>query len=152
MFAGDDLEMSAEVSGALGKPADLVRSDTALIDDPIIGQAIVAMTWAVLDVASASHALLTSDRPYITTHGLLHPSCLLRVPISPLRMFIAANDASQLHRMARQSASESVRQENDQVVRMAVRNVYGNSGGQLAFVDRRLSRADEPSVSGIITR
>ncbi len=30
MFAGDDLEMSAEVSGALGKPADSVRSDTAL--------------------------------------------------------------------------------------------------------------------------
>ena len=30
MFAGDDFEMSAKASGALGKPADSVRSDTAL--------------------------------------------------------------------------------------------------------------------------
>ena len=30
MFAGDDFEMSAKASNTLGKPADSVRSDTAL--------------------------------------------------------------------------------------------------------------------------
>jgi hypothetical protein len=98
-----------------------------LIDDEIIGQATVAMTWAVLDVTSASHSLLTSDRPYIRTLGLLDPSCLVHVPISPSRMFLAANDVGQLEMAAAVSTSECVRRANDLVVRRAVRNVYGNN-------------------------
>ena len=37
MFAGDDFKISAKASSTLGKPADSVRSDTALGDDEVDG-------------------------------------------------------------------------------------------------------------------
>jgi len=33
MFTGDDFKISAKASSTLGKPADSVRSDTALIEN-----------------------------------------------------------------------------------------------------------------------
>ena len=39
MFAGDDFKMSAKASNTLGKPADSVRSDTALAEGKMDGRA-----------------------------------------------------------------------------------------------------------------
>ena len=63
-----------------------------IIDHEPVGHVIVNMIWAVLDLSDAPHSLLTSDRPYITSHGLISSECLLSVPLSPTRLFIAAND------------------------------------------------------------
>lgn len=108
------------------------------------------MIWAVLDLSGA-HTLLTSDRPYNTSHGLLSPECLLSVPLSPTRLFVAANDMRQLEILARQSRKDTARNANNHVVRMAVENVYGDSNDRLAFVEKRLRRVDQAPVPGLIT-
>ena len=124
---------------------------TQMIDHEQIGHVIVNMIWAVFDLSHATHSLLTSDRPYITSHGLLSPECLLSVPISPTRLFVAANDMSQLKSSASQPKKDLARKANDLAVRMAVENVYGDNAGRLAFVEKRLRRADQPPVPGLIT-
>jgi hypothetical protein len=108
---------------------------TQMINDEQIGHIIVNMIWAILDLSDAPHSLLTSDRPYITSHGLGSSECLLSVPLSPTRLFVAANDMRQLKLLARQSNKETARKANELVVRMAVENVYGNNAHQLAFVE-----------------
>jgi hypothetical protein len=124
---------------------------TQMIDDEKIGRVVINMTWAVLDLSDAPHSLLTSDRPYITSHGLLSSECLLSVPISPTRLFVAVNDVRRLEMLARQSKKDTARNANHLVVRMAVENVYGNSADQLAFVEKRLLRSDQAPIPGLIT-
>jgi hypothetical protein len=123
---------------------------TQMIDHEGVGHVIVNMIWAVVDVSDAPHTLLTSDRPYVTSHGLLSPECLLSVPISPTRLFVAANDRRGLETLAAQSSKDTVRNANNLVVRMAVKNVYGNDDSQLAFVDKRLRRPSQPPIPGAI--
>ena len=65
---------------------------TVLIAHKALGQYIINMIWAVIDLSDAPHRLLTSDRPYILPRGLKDPSCVLGVPISPTRLFLAANN------------------------------------------------------------
>ena len=107
--------------------------------------------WAVLDLSDGAYSLLTSDRPYASTHGLVSPECVLRVPISPTRLFIAANRIGRLEELARQSKKDAARDSNALVVRMAVENVYGVSSGEKAFVEKRLRRLGQPPIPGIIT-
>jgi Protein of unknown function (DUF4238) len=125
---------------------------TQLIDYQPVGQIIINMLWGVFDASAAPHTLLTSDRPYFTSHGLGDPACLLGVPLSPTRLFVAANDIRQLRKLAAQPLRDTVRNANNLVVRQAVRNVYGVTDGHLAFVDKRLRRPNEPPVPGLITR
>lgn len=125
---------------------------TQMIDQEQIGHVMVNMNWAVLDLSDAPHSLLTSDRPYIPSHeGLLSPDCLLSMPLSPTRLFVAANDMRKLEILARQSKKDTVRNANNHLVRMAVENVYGNSADQRAFVEKRLRRADQAPLPGLIT-
>jgi Protein of unknown function (DUF4238) len=93
---------------------------TQLINYQPLGQLIINMVWAVLDVAAAPHTLVTSDRPYITSHGIGDPACLLSVPLSPTRLFVAANDIRQLRKLAAQPLRDTVRNANHLAIRMAV--------------------------------
>ena len=124
---------------------------TQLIDFEAIGQIIINMIWAMLDVSAAPNTLLTSDRPSIRSHGLGHPDCLLTVPLSPGRLFVAANDIRQLHKLAAQPPRETVASANRVVVMVAVRNVYGTNHAQLAFVDKWLRRPNAAPIPGTIT-
>jgi hypothetical protein len=108
------------------------------------------MIWAVLDVSDAVHPLLTSDRPYILPRGLLDPACVLRVPISPTRLFLVANRSDELKKLERQPAEETVRNSNNLVVRTAVQNVYGSTNDRREFVERRLRRRNEAPLRGLI--
>jgi len=123
-----------------------------MIDQEEIGHLLVNMIWAVLDLSDAPHFLLTSDRPYYASHGLLSSECLVGMPLSPTRLFVGANDMRKLEILARQSKKDTVRNVNNLLVQMAVNNVYGNSADQLVFIEKRLRRADQAPVPGLITR
>jgi hypothetical protein len=123
---------------------------TELIGHESLGNYVINMIWAVIDVSDAPHRLLTSDRPYILPRGLLDPSCILGVPISPTRIFLAANNMEQLEQLRRQSSKDTVRNANNLVVRMAVQNVYGSTRDLCEFVEMRLRRQDDPPVPGVI--
>jgi hypothetical protein len=124
---------------------------TQLIDFEAVGQIIINMTWGVLDVSAAPHTLLTSDRPSIRSHGLGHPDCLLTVPLSPGRLFVAANDIRQLRKLAAQLPRETVARANRLAVMVAVQNVYGTNDAQLPFVDQWLRRLNVAPIPGTIT-
>ena len=98
----------------------------------------------------ATHRLLTSDRPYILPRGLMDPSCILGVPISPTRVFLAANKMEELEQLSHQSGEDTVRNANNLVVRMAVQNVYGSTNDRREFVERRLRRPNDAPLPGLI--
>jgi hypothetical protein len=60
---------------------------TELIAHEPLGNYIMNMIWAVIDVSDAPHPLVASDRPYILPCGLVDPLCILGVPISPTRLY-----------------------------------------------------------------
>jgi hypothetical protein len=123
-----------------------------LIDNEFIGQLIVNMQWAVMNLSAAPHTLLAGDRPYYTSHGLGNRACLLGVPLSPTHLFVAANDIEQIRKLAAQRAKDTVRNANNMTVRLAVQNVYGCTDTHLAFVEARLRRPGDPPVPGLISR
>lgn len=124
---------------------------TELIDHKPLGDYIINMSWGVIDVWDAPHRLLASDRPYILPRGLRDPSCILGVPISPTRIFLAANNMQQLEQLSTQSSKDTVRNANNLVVRMAVQNVYGSTDDdRRRFVEGRLRRQDGAPLPGLI--
>jgi hypothetical protein len=123
---------------------------TELIAHKEMGNYIINMDWAVLEISDFKHPFLTCDRPLIMPHGLLHPACLLGVPISPKHLFVAANTVAQLETLRRQPVNDTVRNANNLVVRMAVQNVYANTDDRREFVDKRLRRDNEPPLAGLV--
>jgi hypothetical protein len=123
---------------------------TQLINHEDPGHYIINMIWAVLDVSDARHRLLTCDRPYILPCGLKDPLCILAVPISPTRLFVAANNSEPLEALRHQSSRDTVRNANNLVVRLAVQNVYGSTDDCRAFVEKRLLRPNDTPLPGLI--
>jgi Protein of unknown function (DUF4238) len=139
------------VSGAPGLFADAHKLHlTELINHEQVGAYIVNMIWAVIDVSDAPHPLLTSDRPYILPHGLMDPVCVLGAPISPTRIFVAANTMEQLERLSRQSSKDTVRNANHLVVKLAVQNVFGSTSDRREFVEKRLLGPNDAPLPGLI--
>jgi hypothetical protein len=68
----------------------------SLIDSEIIGERIINMRWAIMDLSAAQYTLLVGDRPYTTSHGVGQRACLLGLPLSPTRLFAASPDIEQL--------------------------------------------------------
>jgi len=104
-----------------------------------------------MGLTAAAHTLLAADRPYTSSHGLGDPACVLGVPLSPTHLFVAANHIEQLRRLHLQSSDDTVRNSNNLMVKLAVENVYGSSDNHLVFVEKRLRRAGDPPVPGLIT-
>ncbi|MGH7114940.1 MAG: DUF4238 domain-containing protein [Stellaceae bacterium] len=123
-----------------------------MIDNEPIGQQIINMRWAMLNLSMAPHTLLTGDRPCMTSRGIADPACILSLPVSPTHLFVAAHDIRLLHRLAAQPARDTARNSNDCIVKLAVQNIYGCTGARLTFVEQRLRKADDPIVPGVILR
>lgn len=121
-----------------------------LIDHENIGQRIINMRWHVFDFSRAPLTLLTADRPFATSHGLLDARCVLSVPLSPTHIFVAVNEDRQLHTLVNQAPRDTVRNSNTLVVKLAVQNVYGASEEHLRFVENRLRHRGEPIIPGLI--
>lgn len=62
-------------------------------DNEVLCRHINRMKWAVVDVSAASIRLLTSDRP-VEFANLKEQHGLISLPISPTKVFVAANDAA----------------------------------------------------------
>ena len=123
-----------------------------MIDNDVIGKQIINMRWAMWALSAAPYTLLTGDRPCMTSRGIADPGCMLSLPVSPTHLFVAAHDIGLLRRLAAQPARDTVRNSNDCTVKLAVQNVYGCTAGQLTFIEKRLRKAEDPIVPGVILR
>jgi hypothetical protein len=123
-----------------------------MIDNDVIGKQIINMRWAMWALSAAPYTLLTGDRPCMTSRGIADSGCMLSLPVSPTHLFVAAHDIELLRRLAAQPARDTVRNSNDCTVKLAVQNVYGCTAGQLTFIEKRLRKAEDPIVPGVILR
>ncbi|WP_082701826.1 DUF4238 domain-containing protein [Novosphingobium sp. FSW06-99] len=119
-----------------------------LIDHEGIGSHIINMRWHVVEVIKARHTLLTCDRPFLTSSGLKDAKCILTVPISPTKLFLATNVEQQAQTVLQMQHEELVRRVNRDVVARAVDIVIGNNDAQLRFVENHLRKKKQPPAPG----
>lgn len=123
-----------------------------LIDHQGIGQHVMLMTWEVVDCTDTCRAFLTGDRPWTTTHGLGHEQCSLAIPLSPTKLFLATNLPGRMRQLLSIPRRELVRRVNNDIVGVAVENVYGNDPHQRHFVEKRLIKRGAAPIPGMAAR
>ena len=112
----------------------------ALAQSEKIGNAIIGMRWATLDLSASAVDLLTSDSPFVMTHGLGDQRCVVAFPLSPRLAFFATHDPAQERRICGHALEHIAKSLNESVVSQAARHVYGTSASHLRFVENRLRR------------
>jgi hypothetical protein len=118
------------------------------IANDAIGLLIHSMIWTCLDLRKERYRLLTSDRPVIMTNGLGYVDSHLAMPLSPTMLFVAANTQQTLNSIKAMSVRNIVSNCNKQVVRRAVKYVWGQDHSQDALVLGQMSAqaAEDPSM------
>jgi hypothetical protein len=110
-----------------------------LIDHPKVGSFLNSMKWLVLELRRPKHALLTSDRPVITSNGLAYEDSFLMLPIAPRYVFVAVNTIETELRIKKLRDEASLPALiNNAIVSQAQKHVYGQNDCQLRFIENRL--------------
>jgi hypothetical protein len=91
-----------------------------------------------VDLTGSPDILLTSDRP-VTRYALRKPGGSLFLPISPRKLFVAANDQSTIDNLASEDEHEIVKRANALVVRRARRYVYSGDKWLHDFIEKNMS-------------
>lgn len=136
------LEELAAIADPLIEPKVQIRLIARAMDNEQIGRRINSARWEILDLSSAPHRLLTSDRPldifqFQTDNGLL------ATPISPTKLFVATHRDPILGVLKRHSPNEIVRQMNQFIVKRARRYAYASSLAQDKFIKANMSATME---------
>lgn len=113
---------------------------TRAINHQKIGDHIINMRWARIDISASAVSLLTGDRPFIATHNLADESCILAFPLSPRFLFIATNNPQLVQQALDGGVTRIAKAANANIVRQAIKHVYGNSDTHRRFVETRLRR------------
>jgi hypothetical protein len=101
------------------------------------------MPFAVIDVSAAPEQFVTSDRP-VCIHNLAQADGVIFLPISPTKLFIAANDAKSLEKVGGQTPLDLVRRVNDFVVGRARLYVWAHDKSLEPFIHAKMSTNMEP--------
>jgi hypothetical protein len=141
------------------KEADIKRAAASgvmkvmqnVMDLPNAGSHILNMPWSIITVRDPRYSLLTGDRPAYLSDGLQKETAVLTLPISPTKIFIAANNGPWLATLKNNPSIEFIKSSNNLVARNAIDFVYGEDDSQLQYVENRLRGKDEP-VKGIVPR
>lgn len=110
------------------------------IDNDDFGQRINQMEWWTIDVTKVGRKLFTSDRPVILEYGLAHPHSYLLMPISPTRLFLAANTREQANELRAIPNRELVKSVNKHLIRRAQRYAWATDKDELGFAAKHLSQ------------
>jgi hypothetical protein len=113
------------------------------LDNDIIGAHINKMPFAIVELSASPNRMLTSDRP-VEMFNLKEPNGLVSIPISPTKLFVAANDEATFDKL-RTNPGELVSHVNTYVVSRARRFVWAQDRSQERFVENRMSTKPEPT-------
>jgi hypothetical protein len=103
------------------------------------------MHWTVIDVSMKSDRFATSDRP-VCLHKFSEPNGWLFMPISPTKLFIAANAPSFLEDYKNQGPTDIVRRVNNFIVCRARRFVWASNKNLELFIQSKMSTNMETSL------
>jgi hypothetical protein len=110
-----------------------------LMDHEGIGQSLNGMRWFVVTTANDDPPFFSSDRPLFMSKTFSEPECYLTLPIAAHRLFVAANGEETERKFKNQPPNELVQATNIQVLRQAVKYVYGVDDTYMEFVDKYIS-------------
>jgi len=80
----------------------------ALLNSDLIGNHLINMRWNVVSFNSGEGPLLTSDRPFVVSNGMVGPNGHWVVPISPSQCFVATNSDDVLRELQALAAEEFI--------------------------------------------
>lgn len=121
----------------------------SLVDSTMIGNAIVLMSWSIIQLSKPKHGLLTCDDPVLMSNGLDHDRSFIALPVGPDRLFLAANRQDVIRAFADQDSAALERAFNDAVCQQADQIVIGRSNQHRKFVENRLGRGEPPHNGGL---
>jgi len=113
-------------------------------DNETLGKRINGMRWAVIDVSASPIRLLLSDRP-VQISNLKEPSGIVSMPISPIKLFVAANNPAAFDNLGHVKPRELVQNINLFVAGRARRFVWAQDEAQSRFIRRNMSKSLEPT-------
>jgi hypothetical protein len=113
------------------------------LDNTEVCQHINKMSFAIIDVSKAQFPLLTSDRP-VEIHALREHKGIVSMPISPTKLFVAANDESTFEALRHSTADTVVSHINEFVVSRARRYVWACNRSMRPFIEKHFGTAREP--------
>ena len=108
-------------------------------DNDILGTHINGMKWGVVDVSASPIRLLLSDRP-VEFSNLKEPRGFVSLPISPTKLFVAANSPAGLDNLRRVKPREIVHHVNLFIVGRARRFVWAQDESQARFIHNHMSK------------
>jgi uncharacterized protein DUF4238 len=119
-------------------------------DNDILGTHINGMKWGVVDVSASPIRLLLSDRA-VEFSNLKEPRGFVSMPISPSKLFVAANRPAGFDNLRRLKPREIVHHVNLFVVGRARRFVWVQDESQTRFIQNHMSKNMEgtPLLPGI---
>src|SRR4029077_12890504 len=113
-------------------------------DNDILGTHINGMKWAVVDVSASPIGLLLSDRP-VEFSNLKESRGFVSMPISPTKLFVAANSSASVDNLRRVKPREIVHPVNLFIVGRARRFVWTQDETQRRFIGNHMSKSLEPT-------
>ncbi|KWV58223.1 hypothetical protein AS156_36100 [Bradyrhizobium macuxiense] len=113
-----------------------------VFDNEILGKHLNNMTWGVIDVGRSPYRFLLSDRAvsFANRTNADGSACL---PISPTRLFVAANTLDRLQRLRALSPCDIVHNSNRFLVGRARRFVWAHDRSQGDFIAKHMSQRME---------
>ena len=113
-------------------------------DNEILCAHVNGMKWAVIDVSASPIRLLLSDRP-VQIYNLKVPRGFVSMPISPTKLFVAANNQGGLDNLRLVKPRELVQHVNLFIVSRARRFVWAQDELQQRFIENHMSKNMEPT-------
>ena len=116
----------------------------ASFDNEVFCAHVNGMSWAVVDVSASAIPLLLSDRP-VEISNLKGIRGFVSMPISPTKLFVAANSPRGLDNLRRVKPREIVQHVNLFIVSRARRFVWAQDESQQRFIGNHMSKNMEPT-------
>jgi len=112
-----------------------------IVDNPVIGNKILGMRWWIWDFSGTPYELLISDNPCIFTAGIDDPGCIIALPISPSKVFIATQSKSVAEMLRQQQPRELIIRINESSFGQADVRIYSRQEKPARrFIENRLAQ------------
>lgn len=112
---------------------------TRLVDNETVGLQLINASWHLFEFGKFDGKLVVADRPLVRTLGYDHPLSVWLLPLTPTRLFVAANSRSELMRLRQISPSRLLKDVNRLSAGQAERFVFSTDPTtDTAWLEKRL--------------